>query len=213
MEDQEKNQPKMDKNHKRALAILSLFSVAIIAIWFVNFFSNLNEPFNLKTSSQVGNLEANNCPGGNCSASSQLDSSNTDLKLVDTDSDGISDWDELFIYGSSPYLEDTDGDGLGDYEEIFVYKTDPNCLAGQTCSGASGQNMDQTSSSSIVDDIYGLEGELSPNDISAYLNSPLVDVAYLRQMLLEEGFSQNELDQISDEDLISIYKSALTEEE
>lgn len=52
---------------------------------------------------------------------------------LDTDGDGISDVDELMIYGTSPYLVDTDGDGISDYDEIFVHGTDPLCPEGETC--------------------------------------------------------------------------------
>lgn len=39
--------------------------------------------------------------------------------LNDTDSDGISDWTELFIYNSNPANNDTDNDNMGDGWEIF----------------------------------------------------------------------------------------------
>lgn len=38
--------------------------------------------------------------------------------LIDTDGDGISDGDEVFLYGSDPRLLDTDQDGRTDYQEI-----------------------------------------------------------------------------------------------
>ncbi len=43
----------------------------------------------------------------------------------DTDGDGLSDLDELDIYGASPLAFDTDGDTLGDGEEILLFNTDP----------------------------------------------------------------------------------------
>lgn len=43
----------------------------------------------------------------------------------DYDSDGLSDKLE-YDYKTNPTLKDTDGDGLSDSEEIFVYNTDPN---------------------------------------------------------------------------------------
>ena len=49
----------------------------------------------------------------------------TDPLNPDTDGEGISDGDEVQIYGTNPLMQDTDGDGLTDYEEIFKYKTDP----------------------------------------------------------------------------------------
>ncbi len=48
-----------------------------------------------------------------------------DLKKVDSDGDGISDYDEINIYKTDPLKADTDGDGLSDGDEILKYKTDP----------------------------------------------------------------------------------------
>jgi hypothetical protein len=55
----------------------------------------------------------------------------TNPNLVDSDGDGLNDYDELYeIYGeTNPLLSDTDFDGLSDYEEVFNgndgYVTDP----------------------------------------------------------------------------------------
>ena len=43
---------------------------------------------------------------------------------VDTDNDGISDYDEVNLYGTDPNNPDTDGDGISDYDEI-LQGTDP----------------------------------------------------------------------------------------
>lgn len=43
----------------------------------------------------------------------------------DTDSDGLSDYEEVNVYKTNPLVADTDGDGLVDGEEVNVYKTDP----------------------------------------------------------------------------------------
>lgn len=44
---------------------------------------------------------------------------------LDSDGDGLSDGDEVNVYGTDPYNPDTDGDGLTDGEEVLTYKTDP----------------------------------------------------------------------------------------
>ncbi|MEA3558632.1 MAG: DUF4129 domain-containing protein, partial [Candidatus Thermoplasmatota archaeon] len=41
----------------------------------------------------------------------------------DTDGDGISDGDEVMVYGTNPMTNDTDGDLLSDWEEIFIHYT------------------------------------------------------------------------------------------
>lgn len=38
---------------------------------------------------------------------------------LDTDGDGISDYDEIFNFKTNPYAKDTDGDGFEDGEELF----------------------------------------------------------------------------------------------
>jgi len=40
------------------------------------------------------------------------------LATQDTDGDGLSDADEMFLYGTNPAAADTDGDGLDDREEV-----------------------------------------------------------------------------------------------
>lgn len=45
--------------------------------------------------------------------------------LSDTDGDGLSDSDELFIYSTSLAYADSDEDGLNDYAEVITYSTDP----------------------------------------------------------------------------------------
>jgi len=39
--------------------------------------------------------------------------------LADTDSDGLSDWDEIFGTGTNPVLWDTDGNGLSDADDLI----------------------------------------------------------------------------------------------
>ena len=48
-----------------------------------------------------------------------------DLKRRDSDGDGLSDYDEIFVHGTDPYNPDTDGDGLTDWEEVVIFGTDP----------------------------------------------------------------------------------------
>ncbi len=55
-----------------------------------------------------------------------------ELKLKDTDRDGISDYDEQYTYLTSAYLADSDSDGASDAEEI-AQKQDPNCPQGKDC--------------------------------------------------------------------------------
>lgn len=79
------------------------------------------------------------------------------LRETDTDHDGLSDYDEHYVFQTNPYLEDTDSDGIPDGREISE-NTDPNCPKGSACavprvspseeedggSGSAGELDDQT---------------------------------------------------------------------
>lgn len=69
---------------------------------------------------------------------------------LDTDLDGISDYDEINIYGTSEILADTDDDSLNDYQEIFVYLT----LA-----------LDADSDNDLLSDGIEVNNGTDPNDI------------------------------------------------
>ncbi|MFW6347840.1 MAG: OmpA family protein, partial [Cyclonatronaceae bacterium] len=49
----------------------------------------------------------------------------TDPLGSDSDDDGLSDGDEVDVYGTDPLNPDTDEDGLNDYDEVMVHNTDP----------------------------------------------------------------------------------------
>ena len=48
-----------------------------------------------------------------------------DLKKKDSDGDGLSDFEEMYIYNTDKERKDTDGDGKSDQEEIKIEKSNP----------------------------------------------------------------------------------------
>lgn len=46
--------------------------------------------------------------------------------FFDTDGEGVSDYDEVIVHGSSARLSDTDNDGISDLLEVDTYLTNPN---------------------------------------------------------------------------------------
>ncbi|MEX0904200.1 MAG: OmpA family protein [Balneolaceae bacterium] len=51
--------------------------------------------------------------------------SDEQLMERDSDGDGLSDYDEIYVHETDPLNPDTDDDGLNDYDEINVHETDP----------------------------------------------------------------------------------------
>ncbi len=43
------------------------------------------------------------------------------MSLLDSDGDGLTDCEEIHIYGTDPYLADTDGDGINDGDEVAFW--------------------------------------------------------------------------------------------
>ncbi len=58
-------------------------------------------------------------------ASLDCTSSSDPPTVLDTDGDGLSDRDEVALYGTSPVMADTDGDGWSDFAEVVGHAFDP----------------------------------------------------------------------------------------
>jgi hypothetical protein len=119
------------------------------------------------------------------------------LSKKDTDQDELSDYDELYLYGTSPYLPDSDSDGVSDKREIAT-GADPTCGKNGSCfrslSGVLGAetNQDKTKNQSL------------------YIDSQS-QLQQLRKALSLSGMSEDELQKLNDEQLIAAYQAALKE--
>src|SRR3990167_3984046 len=58
-------------------------------------------------------------------------------KTKDTDTDGLVDYDELYVYKTSPYIVDSDSDGFDDKQEVYS-GNNPNCPTGKDCGLVTG---------------------------------------------------------------------------
>jgi hypothetical protein len=125
----------------------------------------------------------------------------------DTDGDGLTDYDELYKYGSSPYLMDTDGDGYTDQTEV-LNNTSPVCAVGADCSQGTGD-----SSSNLFDDVMPDEqadtSGASLEDIQAAMHELTIDE--IRSLLIEAGADEEQLAGISDEDLQAMFLEVMSD--
>lgn len=120
------------------------------------------------------------------------------LQSTDTDKDGLTDYDELYVYGTSPYLADSDSDGYSDGQEIAT-KNNPNCPQNKNCDLYLDQTFVASSSPpAITSDAFGL---LDGTNVSG----TGIDANVLRQALAQAGMPADVLAQISDEVLLQEY--------
>lgn len=161
------------------------------------------------------------------------------LKEQDTDSDSISDFDELYVFRTSPFLQDSDSDGIDDGDEIED-QTDPNCPRGKTCNqrsvasvlGAGAETVEPGGGSSstftpessqddtpagiseeaimeIVIETFGDPETLTPEYIAEKLTSMESDE--LRTFLVNIGIPKDILDQTDDATIRALLQQTLKE--
>lgn len=211
--------PPLGKNQKIAAAVLAVFAIAVVFMWAAQFKKSISGPFS---------GDGEEAASGD-QVSLQQDDSEESLRAKDTDGDGLSDWDELYFYKTSPYLEDSDSDGFTDKQEIDNEK-DPNCPVGRDCNSAGivegdadvvnpESKADNSDSLNTLMDQLNVDQSMSsgqsgagaaemPAELKAIFGSNM-DVATLRQTLLQYGMKKEALDKISDEQLMQSYKEIL----
>lgn len=187
----------MSRPQKTAVIVLSSLGVVVIVFWAWQFSSQLRRPFTIDAAGQK-----------------TTPTTVVDLHNVDSDNDGLSDYDEINIYITSPYLEDSDSDGISDLKEI-QQGTDPNCPQGQNCSApavvasSTSVNANQNPASSPDSGLNSNPNVLTDTSTLQNMMTGQIDAATLRQLLIQNGADKASLDKISDEDLMNSYLQTL----
>lgn len=166
----------LTKQQKLSLTGLSLLTILIFVIAIFQFRANIYQPFK-KITGEKGNKEK------------IADLFN--LKNIDTDKDGLNDFDEIYLYKTSPYLEDTDGDSILDKKERDE-GTDPLCPKGSAC-----ESISQNKIASGEEKISGAGEELSLDEI--------------RSFLIKSGADEEMLSKIDDNVLKEVYNETIKE--
>jgi len=197
----------LDKNQKLALISLTFFGICLIGLWGYNLNNQIRGPFNPKVSA------------ADSAASDTTQTSDDKLKRQDTDGDGLSDYDEINVYHTSPYIADSDSDGIPDGVEV-AQGTNPNCPQGKDCSAAAIVAAPVSTSTAISEpastdnSILSSGASTASSSADALSNALLsgkLDAATLRQVLINSGqVSKTDLDKISDADLLKAYQDQLS---
>jgi len=194
----------LSHGQKTGFVLLLIFALIVVSLGFLQLRNTIYSPF-------IAHQDTRDV-----TSRALWSDENTRLQSIDTDHDGLNDYEELYFYNTSPYLPDTDSDKIDDKTEIEK-GTDPLCAEGTNCaetvSSMSTSSMDLTSpllgnvdsSSDILmrSQLSG-QGSQSPSssvDMSAILNDP----AQLRQMLLAtNNITAEQLEKIDDKTLMKM---------
>jgi len=192
----ENNPQKKSKSERAALVILPIFGVLVLIIGLTRFRGAIIKPFNAPyVPFQTEEEKAMQAMA--------------DLRGKDTDKDGLSDYDELYVYHTSPYLADSDSDSYNDKQEIDS-GNDPNCPKGRDCSQPSESGGISTSD---INALLGSTASSSPAgaDSSGTVNLAPSSIAEVRAQLQNAGVPADVLSKISDTDLFQMYEETLAE--
>ncbi len=215
------------REQKIAVGILASCGLVALVFSFQRLGAGLNDPFMVSRASFESAKQVVNT----------IDPTQTqeaEARRRDTDGDGISDWDEQHVFGTSPYLADTDGDGIPDNVEIAMGEN-PNCPANKVCTSQPIDTNSLASSSfpfvSGLANSAGNQGDTFLADFQKGINQGkatiasqtgststdlqpalLRDPVEIRKVIAASGkVDAQTLSQITDTQLLDLYDQALAQ--
>lgn len=196
----------LTKEQKTGFVLLLIFGILAVGLGLLQMRNTIYGPFIIRLSdkSDTANQEAS------------LLNDEARLQSIDTDQDGLNDFEELNFYETSSYLADTDSDGLNDKVEIEK-GTNPSCPEGETCGVNEFAVVVTTSTPPIAlplaaPDMLGASGNPGLQELGD-LQKVLSDPNQIRQLFLSTGkISADDLSKISDAELMKMVGEIVAEQ-
>ncbi len=177
---------------KYVVGIFLIFIIVVFGLAFFQIRSSIYGAFD----NYKGNTEAaKNADAEFLAAMAKLE----EEQNKDTDKDGLSDYEEQFLYGTSPYLSDTDSDTFSDNVEVEK-GSNPLCAEGTNC-----DTKEKESETPVAEPITPLE--FLPQEKNGEV-SFIPDGKELRNLLLQSGIPEEVLQSFSDENLEELFKKS-----
>jgi hypothetical protein len=196
MEEEKNFSAPLTRERKIGFVLLLVFAIIAVGLGMFQIRNTIYAPFAL----------SNSIPS---TLKEQLIDNNVAYqKQLDTDRDGLSNFDEVNVYGTSAYLYDTFGYGMSDLE--VIKKGLPLCpAAGKNCVGIVNPTdilQPTASSSGFVSTAEAEALKNPPPDLNAILQDP----AQIRRLLINSGqIGEDDLKKISDVDLLQVVREMI----
>ncbi len=211
---QNQSRSKLNAEQKVAFVFLSFLGLGGLIFGFRSFGVSLDKPVRM----QIVNYATGE---KYLSPDEREQKEREDAKNSDLDNDGITDYDELYVYKTSPYLADSDSDGFDDRTEIFS-GNDPNCPEGDSCGpvvvGAEG--VVDSKKEDVQNVLHIMPGAKDALNAGAYDLNNQDDVKELfknlgvddiRKSLINSGASQEIIDSLDDATINKYFDEAINE--
>ncbi len=173
---------------RRLFGIIVVVGIAALFFGFFQLGNTIRKPFRI-------------AGGGNTNTLGPTSAAIASLSKKDTDQDNLSDYDELYVYLTSPYLADSDSDGKKDQAEVSG-GTDPNCAEGSVCSPLALVNTSEQQNTN--------ESEAANTTVNEATNSSLAGSGLtpndLRVALRNAGAPASTLEGLDDATLLQLYQ-------
>ncbi|MBD3251505.1 hypothetical protein GF380_03560 [Candidatus Uhrbacteria bacterium] len=179
-----------------SVGILGVIAIVVLVLGYVQMRRNLISPFTAPLEDLVST---------NAMVEPLPEEIAREQQRTDTDGDGLSDWHELNVFRTSPYVADTDSDGEPDNIEIAKGE-DPNCPKGQACVQALSADSLATTTQRLRLPGTNVEQPIAPAGLDGVI--PARDPEAIRAFLRARGSSEAELNQFSDEEILQAYDRA-----
>jgi len=170
-------------NEKIVAWLIGLVSLVVLVLGGWQIFINVTDPFILDPPTTEF-----------LSAEEEQQQELARLQSKDTDQDGLSDFDELYAYNTSPYLADSDSDEVNDKLEV-ERGTNPNCPTGKDCVSTTAITANPLAEQ--TDSTVSAEAEVTADQIKA--------------ILINSGAPVETINSMSDTEIMSLYQETVGE--
>ncbi len=210
----------LTREQQFSAVLLMICSVLAITLSFYRLQASVKQPFLVQNDSLLATKKI---------VGETQDQKDDRLKRLDTDGDGLSDWDEVNTYHTNPNARDTCGDNVPDNIRVATGKN-MNCEENKTPNGAgvidtSAVDAKNNNSLSPID-LTGIQNDMAKNSqATAQLiqgatgaatgttvgqGAPPRDPAAIRAMLRGQ-VDDAKLNALTDEELLKLYDQAFAE--